>query len=232
MRRSDSMFLSSIATTLPTETAELDAARPSVSSGRGRVRRMPQIKKRLKLMAKRLMRELGNQRNEAAFLLQGKEMAWRAASLPINTKFNLAGFKVFSQRDEDGIIRYSINKLPIEHETFIEFGVENYEESNTRFLMINNHWQNGSGWLRRRHRVDPQGSHVLAVRSASESGVDYERQHRRHPCERDFRETLDCFPSISTETITGYGKRFSDQAENRDRGVQQRFQTCPGCCSL
>jgi hypothetical protein len=135
------MFLSSIATTLPTETAELDAARPSVSSGSGRVRRMALIKKRLKLMAKRLMRELGNQRNEAAFLLQGKEMAWRAASLPINTKFNLAGFKVFSQWDEDGIIQYLINKLPIEHETFIEFGVENYEESNTRFLMINNHWQ-------------------------------------------------------------------------------------------
>jgi hypothetical protein len=146
MRRSDSMFLSSIATTLPAETPELEAARPeatrpNVSSGSSRVRRMPLIKKRLKLIARRLMRELGSQRNEAAFLLQGKEMAWRAASVPINTRFLDAGFKVFSQWDEDGIIQYLINKIPIEHETFIEFGVENYEESNTRFLMINNHWQ-------------------------------------------------------------------------------------------
>jgi hypothetical protein len=31
--------------------------------------------------------------------------------------------------------------LPIENETFIEFGVENYEESNTRFLMLNNNWR-------------------------------------------------------------------------------------------
>jgi hypothetical protein len=135
------MFLSSVATTLPAETPELEAVRSSVSSGGSKARRMPLIKKRLKLMSRRLMRELGSQRNEAAFLLQGKEMAWRAADLPINTKFQRVGFKVFSQWDEDGIIQYLINKVPIEHETFIEFGVENYEESNTRFLMVNNHWQ-------------------------------------------------------------------------------------------
>lgn len=27
------------------------------------------------------------------------------------------------------------------HTSFIEFGVENYQESNTRFLLLNNHWQ-------------------------------------------------------------------------------------------
>jgi hypothetical protein len=31
--------------------------------------------------------------------------------------------------------------LPIESKTFIEFGVENYEESNSRFLLLNDHWQ-------------------------------------------------------------------------------------------
>jgi len=74
-------------------------------------------------------------------LLSGKEMAWRVACMPPNTDFRRVGFKVFSQFDEDGIIQYLINTLPIANRTFIEFGVENYEESNTRFLLLNDHWQ-------------------------------------------------------------------------------------------
>lgn len=42
---------------------------------------------------------------------------------------------------EDGIIQFLINHLEIKNQTFIEFGVENYEKSNTRFLLINNNWQ-------------------------------------------------------------------------------------------
>lgn len=68
-------------------------------------------------------------------------MAWRVGGLPPNADFRKVGFKVFSQFDEDGIIQYLINRLPIASKTFIEFGVENYEESNTRFLLLNNHWQ-------------------------------------------------------------------------------------------
>jgi len=49
-------------------------------------------------------------------------------------------FQVFSQWGDDGIIQYLISKINIEDKTFIEFGVENYIESNTRFLLINNHW--------------------------------------------------------------------------------------------
>ncbi len=71
----------------------------------------------------------------------GKEMAWRVAALPPNTDFRQVGFKVFSQFDEDGIIQYLINHVPIQNKTFIEFGVENYEESNTRFLLLNDHWK-------------------------------------------------------------------------------------------
>lgn len=59
-----------------------------------------------------------------------------------NTFKNLTDceFKVFSQWGEDGIIQYLINKLPIENKVFIEFGVENYTEANTRFLLENNNW--------------------------------------------------------------------------------------------
>ncbi|MBK6479819.1 MAG: hypothetical protein IPF93_16610 [Saprospiraceae bacterium] len=53
---------------------------------------------------------------------------------------NEAEFQVFSQFGDDGIIQWLVNKLPIPHKTFIEFGVENFRESNTRFLLINNYW--------------------------------------------------------------------------------------------
>ena len=49
-------------------------------------------------------------------------------------------FKIFSQFGDDGIIQYLIKHLPIPNPTFIEFGVEDYLESTTRFLMINNGW--------------------------------------------------------------------------------------------
>jgi len=49
-------------------------------------------------------------------------------------------FQVFSQFGDDGIIQFLIDKLPIINKTFIEFGVENYKESNTRFLLVNNCW--------------------------------------------------------------------------------------------
>ena len=48
--------------------------------------------------------------------------------------------KIFSQWGEDGIIQYLVNNLDIEKKIFVEFGVENYTESNTRFLLINNNW--------------------------------------------------------------------------------------------
>ena len=51
-----------------------------------------------------------------------------------------AEFGVFSQFGEDGIIQYLLGRVPIENETFIEFGVESYQESNTRFLLVNDNW--------------------------------------------------------------------------------------------
>jgi hypothetical protein len=49
-------------------------------------------------------------------------------------------FKVFSQWGEDGIIQYLISRIPIKKKIFVEFGVENYLEANTRFLLINDNW--------------------------------------------------------------------------------------------
>jgi hypothetical protein len=70
-------------------------------------------------------------------------------------------FKVFSQFGDDGIIQYLIAKLnlPPEEQRFIEFGVENYRESNTRFLLLNNNW---TGLV-----MDGSESHVSFIRQDS-----------------------------------------------------------------
>lgn len=49
-------------------------------------------------------------------------------------------FKVYSQNGEDGIIQFLINNINIKNKIFIEFGVENYSESNTKYLLLNNNW--------------------------------------------------------------------------------------------
>ena len=50
-------------------------------------------------------------------------------------------FSIFSQWGDDGIIQYLINLVPISNRLFVEFGVEDYRESNTRFLLMNNNWK-------------------------------------------------------------------------------------------
>lgn len=73
-------------------------------------------------------------------------------------------FGVFSSGGEDGIIQYLVQRLQIENNVFVEFGVENYRESNTRFLMTNNNW---SGLV-----IDRDAGHI---RSIKEEGL-----YRRH----------------------------------------------------
>jgi hypothetical protein len=54
--------------------------------------------------------------------------------------FRKSEFRVFSQWGEDGIIQFLLQNVSIKHPIFVEFGVENYTESNTRFLLTNNQW--------------------------------------------------------------------------------------------
>jgi hypothetical protein len=49
-------------------------------------------------------------------------------------------FRAFSQWGEDGIIQRLVSLVPIERPTFVEFGVQEYTEANTRFLLINDNW--------------------------------------------------------------------------------------------
>lgn len=73
-------------------------------------------------------------------VLLGQLMSRDVSQSSTLERLSQAEFKVFSQFGEDGIIQYLISRVPIDRRSFVEFGVEDYEESNTRFLMVNNKW--------------------------------------------------------------------------------------------
>jgi hypothetical protein len=52
-----------------------------------------------------------------------------------------AEFRVSSQWGEDGIVEWLVHWLINIPQTFVEFGVENYRESNTRFLLQHRNWR-------------------------------------------------------------------------------------------
>lgn len=70
-----------------------------------------------------------------------------------------AEFRVFSQFGDDGVIQYLLGKVPIAHEIFVEFGVQDYRESNTRFLLSNDNWR---GLI-----LDGGTAHIDFLRSSS-----------------------------------------------------------------
>ena len=77
--------------------------------------------------------------SETPLLALGKMLSNQQYSM--NSKnLNDYEFKIFSQFGDDGIIQYLIKNIEIKNDIFIEFGVEDFMESNTRFLMMNNNW--------------------------------------------------------------------------------------------
>lgn len=49
--------------------------------------------------------------------------------------------RVFSQFGDDGIIHWLAHRLPIDVDTFVEFGVGDYREANTRLLLMRDNWR-------------------------------------------------------------------------------------------
>ena len=49
-------------------------------------------------------------------------------------------FKVYSQWGEDGIIEFLVSNIQVPRRVFVEFGVENYTEANTLFLLKHRNW--------------------------------------------------------------------------------------------
>lgn len=65
-------------------------------------------------------------------------------------------FSVFSQWGEDGIIDWLVSRCEGIPESFVEFGVEDYRESNTRFLLQHRNWR---GLV-----IDASSDHVTSIK--------------------------------------------------------------------
>jgi hypothetical protein len=66
-------------------------------------------------------------------------------------------YGVFSQWGEDGLIAYLVSRVPIERRWFVEFGVEDYREANTRFLLMTENWR---GLV-----IDGSEAHVQSIKA-------------------------------------------------------------------
>ena len=71
---------------------------------------------------------------------QGRALALMQRDLRLRSLWEYE-FKVFSQWGEDGIIQHLTSHLAIQNRTFIEFGVEDFHESNCRFLLMKDRWR-------------------------------------------------------------------------------------------
>jgi hypothetical protein len=78
---------------------------------------------------------------EVIAVLAGKMLAQRSANRKLSD-IREAEFRVFSQFGDDGIVDYVAERLdlPYEQQRFVEIGVEDYSEANTRFLLVNRNW--------------------------------------------------------------------------------------------
>lgn len=78
-----------------------------------------------------------------AKILSAKALVRQIVADNILMKLGDVEFRVFSQFGEDGIIQYLIHRvhIPPQLMSFVEFGVEDYTEANTRFLLLNDNWR-------------------------------------------------------------------------------------------
>jgi hypothetical protein len=78
-----------------------------------------------------------------SLLLQGRMASWQVRAKQSIHSLQDVEFKVFSQWGQDGIIDWLIERaaIPPHLQTFIEFGVYDYLESNTHFLLENRNWR-------------------------------------------------------------------------------------------
>ena len=96
---------------------------------------------------------------EQAKILAAQPMVIEFRKLKSAVPLARVEFRVFSQFGDDGIIQYIVSRLdlPLAERRFVEFGVENYREANTRFLLLNDNW---SGLV-----IDGSENYISSIRS-------------------------------------------------------------------
>jgi hypothetical protein len=75
--------------------------------------------------------------------LSGRMASWQVRARNPIANLQEVEFRVSSQWGQDGIIDWLIERaaIPSTAQTFVELGVENYRQSNTRFLLQNRNWR-------------------------------------------------------------------------------------------
>ncbi len=84
---------------------------------------------------------LAQQALDRQLMLAGRCASWQVRQKDRIRTLSDVEFRVCSQWGEDGIIDWLVENIPIKETTFVEFGVENYQEANTRFLLQNRNWR-------------------------------------------------------------------------------------------
>jgi hypothetical protein len=74
-------------------------------------------------------------------LLVARSLVLQLRAAGVLPRLRDAEFQVFSQFGDDGILQYLLARLGPLDDRFIEFGVQDYVESNTRFLLQADNWR-------------------------------------------------------------------------------------------
>jgi hypothetical protein len=118
----------------------------------------------------RSLRNLQRRVDSLEFLV-GQLHAARVAGLEEAHDLSEVEFGVYSQWGEDGILEYLFSRVDVPNPVFVEFGVEDYTEANTRFLLRRRNWiglvMDASASNIARIRADPLHEHhdLAAVRA-------------------------------------------------------------------
>lgn len=95
-----------------------------------------------KLIGFNVLNEVVTANKEEILLTMGKVLENQFKQIDQIKNLKDIEFKIFSQWGDDGIINWIFNKIPgSENPVFIEFGVQHYTESNTRYLLKSQNWK-------------------------------------------------------------------------------------------
>lgn len=98
------------------------------------------IKKIIKKFLSKKIKSMFLEEYEKKIFLEGKKLSILNLKKKKINDLSEIEYKVFSQWGEDGIIDWVTSKLKDIPKSFLEIGTENYNESNTRYLLQNKNW--------------------------------------------------------------------------------------------
>jgi hypothetical protein len=107
----------------------------------------PFIRKIISRMVKKIVSEAhANSWEDRTLILQAKSLMasdwWRKVPDFSNPKWiQEKEFRVYSQFNDDGIVQWLVLFLNLGQNNFVEFGVGDFFESNSHFLLVNNAWK-------------------------------------------------------------------------------------------